>query len=105
MEIFEVGISPGVTETVEAKNADEARKKVKALIAQGALSPFYDELFFDYETGVNNKKLRRNLALAETTEEQNKAIQNIFDEVRAQNEPIGQENKLVNEVGEQGFYY
>ncbi len=42
MEIFEVEISPGVTETVEAKNADEARKKVKALIAQGALSPFYD---------------------------------------------------------------
>ena len=103
MEIFEVEISPGVTETVEAKNADEARKKVKALIAQGALSPFYDELFFDYETGVDNKRLRRNLALAETTEEQNKAIQNIFDEVRAQKEPIGQENKLVNEVGEQGF--
>ena len=103
MPKFKVNISEGVSEVVEANNEEEARKKVKALIAQGALSPFYDELFFDYETGVDNKRLRRNLALAETTEEQNKAIQNIFDEVRAQNEPIGQENKLVNEVGEQGF--
>ena len=45
MQIFDVEIAPGVTETVEAQNADEARKKVKALIAQGAMSPFYDELF------------------------------------------------------------
>ena len=69
MQIFDVEIAPGVVETVEAKNADEARKKVKAIIAQGAMSPFYDELYFDYETGVDNKRLRRNLAMAETTEE------------------------------------
>ena len=74
MPRFKVNISEGVSEIVEANTAEEARKKVKAIIAQGAMSPFYDELYFDYETGVDNKKLRRNLALAETTEEQNKVI-------------------------------
>ena len=103
MQIFDVEIAPGVVETVEAKNADEARKKVKALIAQGAMSPFYDELFFDYETGVDNKRLRRNLAMAETTEEQNKVITNILSETQKSETPIEQENILVNEVGEQGF--
>ena len=71
MPRYEVNIAEGVSEIVDAENQDEARKKVRALLAQGAMSPFYDELFFDYETGVDNKKLRRNLALAETTEEQN----------------------------------
>ena len=103
MQIFDVEIAPGVVETVEAKNADEARKKVKAIIAQGAMSPFYDELFFDYETGVDNKRLRRNLAMAETTEEQNKVITNILNETQKSETPIEQENILVNEVGEQGF--
>jgi hypothetical protein len=103
MEIFEVEIAPGVTETVEAKNADEARKKVKAIIAQGAMSPFYDELFFDYETGVDNKKLRRNLSMAETTKEQNKVIQDIISGTQKSKEPIEQENFLLNEVGELGF--
>ena len=103
MQIFDVEIAPGVVETVEAKNADEARKKVKAIIAQGAMSPFYDELYFDYETGVDNKRLRRNLAMAETTEEQNKVIANILNETQKSETPIEQENILVNEVGEQGF--
>ena len=103
MQIFDVEIAPGVVETVEAKNADEARKKVKALIAQGSMSPFYDELYFDYETGVDNKRLRRNLAMAETTEEQNKVITNILNETQKSETPIEQENILVNEVGEQGF--
>jgi len=103
MEIFDVEIAPGVIETVEAKNADEARKKVKAIIAQGAMSPFYDELFFDYETGVDNKKLRRNLSMAETNEEQNKVIQNIIQGTQKSKEPIAQENFLLNEVGEMGF--
>jgi len=103
MQIFDVEIAPGVIETVEAKNADEARKKVKAIIAQGAMSPFYDELFFDYQTGVDNKRLRRNLAMAETTEEQNKVITNILNETQKSETPIEQENILVNEVGEQGF--
>ena len=33
------------------------------------MSPFYDELFFDYETGVETKELRRKLALETETEE------------------------------------
>ena len=64
---------------------------------------FYDELFFDYETGVDNKKLRRNLALAETTEEQNKVILNILNKTQDSDTPIEQENVLLNEVGDQGF--
>ena len=103
MQIFDVEIAPGVVETVEAKNADEARKKVKALIAQGAMSPFYDELFFDYETGVDNKRLRRNLAMAETTEEQNKVLTNIIQATQKSDTASEQDNILVNEVGEQGF--
>ena len=103
MPKFKVNISEGVSEIVEAQTEDEARKKVKAIIAQGAMSPFYDELFFDYETGVDNKRLRRNLAMAETTEEQNKVITNILNETQKSETPIEQENILVNEVGEQGF--
>ena len=57
MPRFKVNISEGVSEIVEANTAEEARKKVKAIIAQGAMSPFYDELYFDYETGVDNKSL------------------------------------------------
>ena len=103
MQLFDVEIAPGVIETVEAKNAEEARKKVKAIIAQGAMSPFYDELFFDYETGVDNKKLRRNLAMAETTEEQDKVLTNIIEATQKSDTPTEQDNILVNEVGEQGF--
>jgi len=103
MPRFKVNISEGVSETVEAQNADEARKKVKALIAQGAMSPFYDELFFDYETGVDNKRLRRNLAMAETNEEQNKVIFNILNKTQSSETPIEQENVLLNQVGDQGF--
>ena len=103
MPRFKVNISEGVSEIVDANNEEEARKKVKAIIAQGAMSPFYDELFFDYETGVDNKKLRRNLSMAETTEEQNKVIQNIIQGTQKSKEPIAQENFLLNEVGEMGF--
>jgi len=55
MPLFEVEITDGISETVEADNESEARKKVKATIATGAVSPFYDKLNFDYETGVRGK--------------------------------------------------
>ena len=103
MPRFKVNISEGVSEVVDANNEEEARKKVKAIIAQGAMSPFYDELYFDYETGVDNKKLRRNLSMAETTKEQNKVIENIIQGTQKSKEPIAQENFLLNEVGEMGF--
>ena len=46
---------------------DRSFKEVVKTTAPPDVSKFfkmYDELFFDYETGVDNKKLRRNLALA-----------------------------------------
>ena len=55
MARFRVVIAPGVAHIIDAANEDEARKKTKAEIAKGAVSPFYDELFFDYETGVDPK--------------------------------------------------
>ena len=55
MPIYEVEIADGISERVEAENESEARKKVKAIIATGAISPFYDKLNFDYETGVKGK--------------------------------------------------
>ena len=55
MPRFKINITEDVYRFVEADNVDEARKKVKAEIATGAVSPFYDKLNFDYETGVNYK--------------------------------------------------
>ena len=68
---------------VDADTEDEAKKKVKAIIATGAVSPFYDKLNFDYETGVRGdferkvdkgtekegvlRNLRAQLARAETS--------------------------------------
>jgi hypothetical protein len=49
------------------------------------------------------KNLRRNLALAETTEEQDRAILNILKKTQDSDTPIEQENVLLNEVGDQGF--
>ena len=49
MPRFRIAISPGVTHIVDAATLADARKKTKAEIAKGTVSPFYDELFFDYE--------------------------------------------------------
>ena len=57
MPLYEVEISPGVYEDVEAANPDDARKIVKAQIAKGVLSPVYDDIFFDYDTGVDDLQL------------------------------------------------
>ena len=46
MPTFRVGIAPGVTHVIDALNEDEARKKTRAEIAKGAVSPFYDDLYF-----------------------------------------------------------
>ena len=55
MPKYKINISEDVFEFVEADSVEEARKKVKATIATGAVSPFYDKLNFDYETGVRGK--------------------------------------------------
>ena len=83
MPKYKVNISDGVFEFVNADTEEEAKKKVKAIIATGAISPFYDKLNFDYETGVkgrferqidkgteregNLRNLRAQLARAETS--------------------------------------
>mgnify|MGYP003109900117 CR=1 FL=1 len=77
MPVFEVEVAPGLIETVEANNASDARKIVKGRIAKGVVSPIYDELYFDYETGVDDLKLRRLLARAETLEEKEQVLRNL----------------------------
>ena len=81
MQKFEVVISDGVSQIVEAENANEARQKVKSEIAKGSVSPFYDKLFFDYDTGVNFKGLRGKLGRAETQKEENKVLKDLFDSI------------------------
>ncbi len=92
MPRYRVNISEGVSEIVDADTEDEAKKKVKAIIATGATSPFYDKLYFDYDTGVKGKferlvdkgteregdirNLRAQLSRAETTREQETVLEN-----------------------------
>lgn len=65
MESYTVKIAPGVTETVMATSPEEARRKVRILIADKGTRNIYDKLYFDYDTGVNKRGIRRKLAQAE----------------------------------------
>ncbi len=103
MQKYKVNIAEGVSEIVEAENPEEARQKVKAQIAKGAISPFYDKLYFDYETGVNYKGLRSTLGRAETSEEKDKVLRNLFDSIRGVTTAEDQEAVLENKVGNEGF--
>ena len=103
MPRFRVAIAPGVAHIIDAANEDEARKKTKAEIAKGAVSPFYDELYFDYETGVNVKDLRQKLGRAETLSEENKVLDQILNKVQNSKTPIEQEDIMDNEVGPAGY--
>ena len=76
MPLYEVEIAPGVYEDVEAANPDDARKIVKANIAKGVLSPVYDDMFFDYDTGVDDLQLRRLLSRAERFDEKESVLRN-----------------------------
>ena len=76
MPLYEVEIAPGVYEDVEAANPDDARKIVKAQIAKGVLSPVYDDIFFDYDTGVDDLQLRRLLSRAERYDEKESVLRN-----------------------------
>ena len=77
MQTYKINISPTVSNVVEANSLEEAIKKTKAEIAKGSLSKLYDDLFFDYETGVPDKSLRRKLARMETPQEQDNLLSNI----------------------------
>src|SRR5210317_555032 len=112
MPKFRVNIAPGVSHVIEAKNEDEARKKTRAEIAKGAVSPFYDDLYFDYETCVDPKDervakeargLRRTLGRAEIPEEENKVLRDIMKRVQAAKDPYNQEGIAQNFVGNDGF--
>ena len=103
MQKFEVVISDGVSQIVEAENANEARQKVKSEIAKGAVSPFYDKLFFDYDTGVNFKGLRGKLGRAETQKEENKVLKDLFDSIKGIKTAEDQDSVIENKVGNEGF--
>ena len=103
MQRFKVNISPGVSQVVEAENSVEARQKVKAQIAKGAMSPFYDKLYFDYDTGVNVKGLRSSLGRAETDKEKDLVLKNLFDSIKGVEEAEDQDAVLENKVGNDGF--
>ena len=103
MQRYKVNIAEGVSEVVEAENPEEARQKVKAQIAKGAISPFYDKLYFDYETGVNYKGLRSTLGRAETSEEKDKVLRDLFNSIRGVTTAEDQEAVLENKVGNEGF--
>ena len=84
MAKYKVNITDDIFEFVDADSENDARLKVKALIAGGAASPFYDKLNFDYETGVSGKfvtedgelkNLRAKLARAETPREQETVLE------------------------------
>ena len=103
MPRFRVAISQGVAHIVDAANEDEARKKTRAEIAKGAVSPFYDELFFDYETGVDIKELRQKLGRAETLSEENVVLEQILNKVQKSESATEQEDIMDNEVGPAGY--
>ena len=103
MPRFRVNIAPGVSQLIDASNEDEARKKARAEIAKGAVSPFYDELFFDYETGVNAQELRQRLGRAETEQEENKILNDLLEKIQNTKSPIEQEDIMDNAVGPQGY--
>jgi hypothetical protein len=103
MQKFKVNISEGVSQIVEAENENEARQKVKAEIAKGAVSPFYDKLYFDYETGVNYKGLRAKLGRAEIQKEENKVLDDLFNSIKGIKTAEDQDSVMENKVGNNGF--
>ena len=110
MPRFRVNIAPGVSQIMDAQTEDEARKKVRAEMAKGAVSPFYDELYFDYETGVDLKNLRQKLGRAEISrdkedpyKEQNKILDDLMSKVQKSKSPIQQEDIMENNVGTAGY--
>ena len=104
MPKYKINISDDVFEFVEADSVGEARKKVKASIATGAISPFYDKLYFDYETGVKGKFER----LVDKGTEREGALRNLRAQLaRAETSGIigmkEQDTVLQNFVGSTGF--
>ena len=104
MPRYKVNITEDVFEFVDADTEDEAKKKVKAIIATGAVSPFYDKLNFDYETGVRGEFERK----VDKGTEKEGVLRNLRAQLaRAETSGIigfkEQDQVLSNFVGSSGF--
>ncbi len=99
MPRYKVNISEDVFEFVEADTEEEAKKKVKATIASGAVSPFYDKLNFDYETGVKGKFERQ----IDKGTERDGVLRNLRAQLARAETPTEQDQVLSNFVGSSGF--
>ena len=99
MPRYRVNISEGVSEIVDADTEDEAKKKVKSIIATGATSPFYDKLYFDYDTGVRGKFEK----LIDKGTEREGDLKNLRAQLARAETPREQETVLENFVGSSGF--
>ena len=67
MNTYVIQVTDDDTLEVQARSEDEARKKIKALIAERSVVPQADNIFFDYDTGVKDMGLRFELGLAEAS--------------------------------------
>ena len=65
MPRYKINVSPTVSRVVEADNIEEAKRIVTNEIVKGIVSPIYDDLYFDYTSGVEDRQLRRELAIAD----------------------------------------
>ena len=91
MQTYNVKLAEGVFVKVNADNPEDAVAKAKAEIAKREGSKAYDKVFFDYETGIQDNRLRAGLSVSE-------------DYMNADGEFISEkENYLKQEVGSSGF--
>ena len=99
MPRYKVNITDDLFEFVDADTEEEAKKKVKATIASGAVSPFFDKLNFDYETGVKGKFERQ---IDKGTEREG-VLRNLRAQLARAETPTEQDQVLSNFVGSSGF--
>jgi hypothetical protein len=65
MPRYNIEITPGNIQGVEANSPEDAVKIVKSSLAETVAAPYVDKIMFDYDSGVPDKQLRRLLARAE----------------------------------------
>jgi hypothetical protein len=91
MQTYNVKLAEGVFVKVNANNPEDAKAKAKAEIAKRQGSIAYDKVYFDYDTGIQDNRLRAGLSVAE-------------DYLNEDGEFISEkENYLKQEVGSDGF--
>ncbi len=65
MPKYNIEITPGNVQSIEANSPEDAVQIVKSSLAEASALPYVDKVMFDYESGVPDKKLRRLLGRAE----------------------------------------